>query len=243
MLIEADRFLGQIFNMLRLCCDRKFDEPNAPPGLKKLLVESVKEKDFETLKARLIQVEQSVFGHYIALLQLKGNSGESSMTAHRRQEKIPLNSPWATRRPDFAVAFDSAQEVTTESLKGKNKVLYFYPKDDTPGCTIEAKDFRDHMKAFAQANAVIIGVSKDSLKSHDAFKKKYCLPFPLASDETGKMCEDYGVWVEKSMYGKTYMGIERTTLLIGKGGVIRAIWRKVKVEGHVKEVLEAVKAL
>lgn len=147
------------------------------------------------------------------------------------------------KAPDFAVAFDNAQEVTSESLKGKNKVIYFYPKDDTPGCTVEAKDFRDHIKEFEAANTVIIGVSKDSVKSHDKFKQKFCLPFPLASDEDGSMCEDYGVWVEKSMYGKSYMGIERTTFLIDTHGVIRQIWRKVKVDGHVAEVLKAAQSL
>lgn len=147
------------------------------------------------------------------------------------------------KAPDFAVAFASEEPVTSDSLKGKNKVIYFYPKDDTPGCTIEAKDFRDHMDAFTKAGAVIIGVSKDSVKSHDKFKEKFCLPFPLASDEDGSMCEDYGVWVEKSMYGKSYMGIERTTFLVDKNGIIRNIWRKVKVDGHVKEVLDAVQKL
>lgn len=147
------------------------------------------------------------------------------------------------KAPDFTVAFDSAQEVTSESLKGKHKVIYFYPKDDTPGCTIEAKDFRDAVDAFAKANTVVIGVSRDSVKSHDAFKQKFCLPFPLASDEDGSMCEAYGVWVEKSMYGKTYMGVERATFLIDKGGIIRQIWRKVKVDGHVQDVLAAAQAL
>jgi len=145
------------------------------------------------------------------------------------------------KAPLFDVKFD--KPVSKETLMGKNMVLYFYPKDDTPGCTIEAKDFRDHIKDFEKANTVIIGVSKDSIDSHEKFTKKFCLPFPLASDETGKMCEDYGVWVEKSMYGKTYMGIERTTFLISKDGIIRNIWRKVKVEGHVKEVLDAAKGL
>ena len=147
------------------------------------------------------------------------------------------------KAPDFAVSFSSSETVTSESLKGKLKVIYFYPKDDTPGCTIEAKDFRDHIAEFTKAGAVIIGVSKDSLKSHDKFKEKFCLPFPLASDEDGSMCDSYGVWVEKSMYGKSYMGIERATFLVDKNGFIRNIWRKVKVEGHVKEVLEAVQKL
>lgn len=157
--------------------------------------------------------------------------------------KKPTELAVGEKAPDFAVAFDNAQDITSEGLRGLHKIIYFYPKDDTPGCTIEAQDFRDHIDSFKNAGAIIIGVSKDSVKSHDNFKKKYCLPFPLASDETGQMCEDYGVWVEKSMYGKSYMGIERTTFLIDKNGIIRNIWRKVKVEDHVKEVLDAVRAL
>ncbi len=157
-------------------------------------------------------------------------------------QKKPELAP-GMKAPDFSVAFDSAQDVTTESLKGKHKVIYFYPKDDTPGCTIEAKDFRDLIADFERAGAVVIGVSRDSVKSHDAFKQKFCLPFPLASDEEGTMCEDYGVWVEKSMYGKTYMGVDRTTFLIDKSGTIRQIWKKVKVEGHVQDVLKAVRNL
>ncbi|MDE3016871.1 MAG: peroxiredoxin [Pseudomonadota bacterium] len=145
--------------------------------------------------------------------------------------------------PLLDVTFGSGQGVTPEYLKGKHMVLYFYPKDDTPGCTIEAKDFRDHIQEFEKLNTIIVGVSKDTASSHDAFKKKYCLPFPLASDESGRICEGYGTWVEKSMYGKTYMGIERATFLIDKTGVIRNLWRKVKVDGHVKEVLDAVKGL
>jgi peroxiredoxin Q/BCP len=147
------------------------------------------------------------------------------------------------KAPDFSLPSDGAKTISLKGLKGKSVVLYFYPKDDTPGCTIEAKDFRDHLKEFESAGAVILGASKDSVKSHEKFKEKFCLPFPLLSDEEGRLCADYGVWVEKSMYGKTYMGIERATFLIDKTGVIRNIWRKVKVDGHVKEVLEAAKAL
>ena len=158
-------------------------------------------------------------------------------------KKSPAQLSIGDKAPMLHVTFDSAQDITSESLKGKNKVVYFYPKDDTPGCTMEAKDFRDHIKDFAAAGTVVIGVSKDSIKSHDKFKQKYCLPFPLASDEDGTTCDDFGVWVEKSMYGKSYMGIERATFLIDKSGVVRGIWRKVKVEGHVKEVLAAVQAL
>jgi peroxiredoxin Q/BCP len=163
----------------------------------------------------------------------------SSSTAKKTSTPLAVGD----KAPMMHVEFDSSQKVTTESLKGKNKVVYFYPKDDTPGCTIEAKDFRDHIKDFAKANTVVIGVSKDSIKSHEKFREKYCLPFPLASDEDGTTCEEFGVWVEKSMYGKTYMGIERTTFLIDKNGIIRGIWRKVKVDNHVQEVLAAAQAL
>ena len=146
--------------------------------------------------------------------------------------------------PSFTAKFDSESAPKMQQiLQGKKMVIYFYPKDDTPGCTVEAKDFRDHMWEFEAANMAVIGVSRDDTVSHDAFKKKYCLPFPLATDDTGSMCGQYGVWVEKSMYGKSYMGIERATFLITIDGTISRIWRKVKVDGHVKEVLEAAKKL
>ncbi|MDX1974255.1 MAG: thioredoxin-dependent thiol peroxidase [Rickettsiales bacterium] len=147
------------------------------------------------------------------------------------------------KAPDFSLSTDGNKQVSLADLKGKKVVLYFYPKDDTPGCTQEAKEFRDQLKEFEKAGAVILGASKDSVKSHEKFKEKYCLPFPLLSDESGSLSENYGVWVEKSMYGKTYMGIERATYLIDQQGVIRNVWRKVKVDGHVDEVLAAVKAL
>ena len=147
------------------------------------------------------------------------------------------------KAPNFSMPASNASTVSLATLKGKNVVLYFYPRDDTPGCTLEAKDFRDHLAEFEKLNTVIIGVSKDSVKSHEKFREKFCLPFPLASDEESSVCEAYGTWKEKSMYGKTYMGIQRDTFLIDGNGVIRNIWRKVKVEDHVKQVLEAVKAL
>ncbi len=126
---------------------------------------------------------------------------------------------------------------------GKAVVLYFYPKDDTPGCTTEAQDFTAAAADFAAAGAVVIGVSKDPLKSHEKFAAKRGLTVILGSDENGTTCEDYGVWVEKSMYGKTYMGVERATFLIDGAGIVRGVWRKVKVKGHAEEVLEAAKAL
>jgi peroxiredoxin Q/BCP len=144
-----------------------------------------------------------------------------------------------TAAPDFTMPTDSGGSVTLSALKGQAVILYFYPKDDTSGCTAEACGFRDAMPNFSGAKAKVIGVSKDPVASHDKFKKKYELPFTLASDQNGHVCEDYGVWAEKSMYGRKYMGIERTTFLIDKAGVIRRVWNKVKVPGHVAEVLKA----
>ncbi len=164
------------------------------------------------------------------------------MSASHAAQKI---NPLAVgdQAPDFNLETDGGGRVQLSELKGRKIVIYFYPKDDTPGCTIEAKDFRDHKAAFDKANVVIIGVSRDSVKSHDKFKEKYCLPFSLAADESGEMCEAYGVWVEKSMYGKKYMGVERATFLIDASGKIAHIWPKVKVDGHVREVLEAAEKL
>ena len=145
--------------------------------------------------------------------------------------------------PDFTLPSDGGGSVSLAALRGKPVVLYFYPKDDTPGCTQQSCDFRDALPRFGDLGAKVIGISKDSVASHDKFKAKFALPFPLASDENGQTCEDYGVWGEKSMYGKTYMGIDRSTFLIDKDGIIRGIWRKVKVPGHVDQVAEAVKGL
>jgi thioredoxin-dependent peroxiredoxin len=144
--------------------------------------------------------------------------------------------------PDFTLPTDGGGSVSLKGLKGRKVVLYFYPKDDTSGCTLEAKGFNDHKAQFAAAGADIVGVSADSVASHDKFKKKYGLGFTLASDEEKAMLEAYGVWVEKSMYGKKYMGIERSTFLVGADGRIAKIWSKVKVPGHVEEVLAAAQA-
>lgn len=143
------------------------------------------------------------------------------------------------KAPDFTLPADGGGKVSLAALKGKQVVLYFYPKDDTSGCTAEACAFRDSLPDFSKVKAEIIGISRDSVASHDKFKRKYKLPFPLASDEDGKVCQAYGVWVEKSMYGKKYMGIERATFLIDAKGVVRKVWRKVKVDGHADEVLAA----
>jgi thioredoxin-dependent peroxiredoxin len=146
------------------------------------------------------------------------------------------------KAPDFTLPTDGSGSVSLAALRGKPVVLYFYPKDDTSGCTAEACGFRDSLPDYSKTGAVVIGVSKDSVAAHDKFKKKYDLPFTLASDGDGKVCEAYGVWVEKSMYGRKYMGIDRSTFLIGKDGVVRGVWHKVKVPGHVAEVLKAVQA-
>jgi len=147
------------------------------------------------------------------------------------------------RAPDFTMPTDGGGSVTLSALKGKAVILYFYPKDDTTGCTAEACGFRDAEADFSGAKATVIGVSKDSVASHDKFKKKHGLTFTLASDQDTHVCEDYGVWAEKSMYGRTYFGIVRTTFLIDKDGVIQRVWNKVKVAGHVAEVLQAAAAL
>jgi peroxiredoxin Q/BCP len=147
------------------------------------------------------------------------------------------------KAPDFTLPTDGGGKVSLKALKGKKVVLYFYPKDDTPGCTAEACAFRDSLPDFSKIRATVVGVSKDSVASHDKFKTKFKLPFPLASDNDGKVCEAYGAWVEKSMFGKKYMGIERSTFLIDEKGVVRNIWGKVKVDGHAGEVLKAAEGL
>jgi peroxiredoxin Q/BCP len=145
--------------------------------------------------------------------------------------------------PDFTLPRDGGGEVTLSDLRGQNVVLYFYPKDDTPGCTKESIAFTEAVDAFAAENTVIFGISKDSIKKHDKFRDKHQLGVGLLSDEESDVCERYGVWKEKSMYGKTYMGIERTTVLIDTDGKIAQVWNKVKVPGHAEAVLEATKAL
>ncbi|MCY4189814.1 MAG: thioredoxin-dependent thiol peroxidase [Rhodospirillaceae bacterium] len=144
--------------------------------------------------------------------------------------------------PDFTMPTDGGGSVSLADLRGEQVVLYFYPKDDTSGCTKEACAFRDAMPDFSKVKARIIGVSKDTVAKHDKFKAKHDLPFTLASDEAGNVCEAYGVWVEKNMYGRKYMGIERATFLIGDDGTVKKIWRKVKVPGHADAVLAAADA-
>lgn len=143
------------------------------------------------------------------------------------------------KAPDFTLPATGNETITLSALKGNPVVVYFYPKDDTPGCTTEACNFRDNTDTMEENGVTVIGISKDSVKSHEKFKEKFQLNFPLASDEDGKTLEAYGVWVEKSMYGKKYMGVERATFLIDANGVIARVWRDVKVTGHVDEVRQA----
>ena len=145
------------------------------------------------------------------------------------------------KAPDFTLPTDNDGKIKLSELKGKKVILYFYPKDDTSGCTKQACAFNDNLAALKRRGVHVIGVSKCSVAKHDKFKDKYGLKFPLASDENKNVCEKYGTWVEKSMYGRKYMGIERSTFLIDENGKIAALWRKVKVPGHVEEVIDAIK--
>jgi peroxiredoxin Q/BCP len=145
--------------------------------------------------------------------------------------------------PDFTLQAGDGTTVHVADLRGKPIVLYFYPKDDTPGCTAEACSFRDNYATLQGTDAVLLGVSPDDAASHQKFASKYSLPFPLLVDEGASVAQDYGVWVEKMNYGKRYMGIERSTFVIGRDGVIRKAFRKVKVDGHTQEVVDALRAL
>lgn len=147
------------------------------------------------------------------------------------------------KAPDFTLPTDGGGKLTLSKLRGRKVILYFYPKDDTSGCTAEACGFRDSFPRFGKLDATVIGISRDSVASHDKFKQKHDLPFTLASDDKGAVTEAYGVWVQKSMYGRKYMGIERATFLVDEKGVVQGLWRKVKVPGHVEAVLAAAKAL
>ena len=146
------------------------------------------------------------------------------------------------KAPDFKAAGHNGKEISLKQLKGKRVVLYFYPKDDTPGCTVEACAFRDSIKKFENIDAVVLGVSPDDTKSHNKFVDKFKLPFILLSDTEKEICKTYGVWVKKSMYGREYMGVARSTFIIGADGKIKKIYEKVKPEGHAAEVLEFLKS-
>jgi peroxiredoxin len=230
--VDAERLraarglMSDVQSLLRLTLngdESSFDESKAPEGQRRLIAQTQDVPDIAALRARL---------------------AEETAAARAIYEKI-IDAParaagWTGRE---TCATDGGGKLKLSELRGKPVVLYFYPKDDTPGCTTEACGFRDSAAAFKKLKAQVIGVSKDSVARHDKFKAKYQLDFPLVSDEDGKICEKYGTWIEKSLYGRKYMGIDRATFLIDKDGVVAKIWRKVKVKGHVDEVAEALKAL
>ncbi len=145
--------------------------------------------------------------------------------------------------PDFRLTSDQNQPVSLQDLRGKKVILFFYPKDNTPGCTREACDFRDAMSRLTALNTAVYGISRDNVTKHQKFKEKYSLSFPLLVDENGDICQAYGVLDKKSLFGNTFLGITRSTFLIDEKGVIRAIWRKVKVNGHVDQVFNELKGL
>ena len=179
---------------------------------------------------------------------IEGEPFDENTIPHIRMTKRTLGGKRMSleigdKAPSFNLPADGGGKIALKDLKGKKVVLYFYPKDDTSGCTAEACAFRDSLPDFSKVKAAIVGISRDSVESHDKFKKKFHLTFPLVSDEDGKVCEAYGTWVEKSMYGRKYMGIERSTFLIGADGILKAEWRGLKVPGHVDDVLKAVKTL
>lgn len=140
--------------------------------------------------------------------------------------------------PDFTLTADDGEEVTLSDLRGRKVILYFYPRDNTSGCTTQACDLRDDMETFTDHGAVVLGVSPDGVTSHRKFKEKYDLNFPLLVDEDHAVAEAYGVWKEKSMYGRTYMGIERSTFIIDEDGTLEAVWRKVRAKGHAERLRE-----
>ena len=146
-----------------------------------------------------------------------------------------------SKAPAFALEADTGKRISLAELKGNKVVLYFYPKDDTSGCTIEACEFRDHWSAVQQAGAIVLGVSPDDVGSHEKFKRKYALPFPLLADPDHAVAERYGVWGEKSMYGRKYFGIHRTTFVIDESGQVLKVFERVKPKGHAAEVLEALR--
>jgi peroxiredoxin Q/BCP len=176
-------------------------------------------------------------------MRRKEGAMAKTASASSTGKKPPAGLAEGDPAPDFNLPGAGGETVSLSSLRGKKVALYFYPKDDTSGCTKEAIDFNALRDKFAKAKTIIVGMSPDSAKSHDKFREKHSLALSLASDETKSTLSAYGVWVEKSMYGRKYMGVERSTFLIDANGRIAKIWRKVKVPGHAEDVLEAAKAL
>ena len=197
-----------------------FDETKAPEGQQRLIAATEGARDLGELRAR-IEAETARGACYIPAHRRGAGARRRLETAQRGQRERCMSVEEGKKAPDFTAATDGGKKLKLSDLRGKPVVLYFYPKDDTSGCTAEACGFRDSLPDFSKVKAQVIGVSKDSVEKHDKFKKKYGLTFPLVSDEDGKICEKYGTWVEKSLYGRKYMGIERATFLIDKTGTVR----------------------
>ncbi|MGE4063947.1 MAG: thioredoxin-dependent thiol peroxidase [Rhodospirillaceae bacterium] len=177
-----------------------------------------------------------------AAVKRKASASPKASAAKATKKTAAFPSLAGKVAPAFSLMTDAGEKVSLKDFRGRRVILYFYPKDDTPGCTTQACAFRDAEVDFSRADAVVLGVSKDSVKSHQKFKSKYTLNFPLLADDAG-VCEAYGVWKQKNMYGRTYMGIERSTFLIDQDGKVRAEWRKVSVPGHAAEVIKALQSL
>jgi glutamate-ammonia-ligase adenylyltransferase len=265
----AARLEGDILQLTRLCQSETFEAKSAPSGIKTALARMAKAANFETLESRLQAAETRTLEIYRALIEhdaaddtsrpknqsaAKAKSKNRATSAGKQQpapssptfkEKSPMRRTLSAGdvAPDFDLPTDSADAVSLKSFRKQTLVLYFYPKDDTTGCTNEAIEFSALARAFAKAGAVVVGCSRDTVASHAKFRKKHKLKILLGSDADGRSTETYGVWVEKSMYGRKYMGIERSTFLIDREGRIAKIWRKVKTAGHAEEVLSEIKKL
>ena len=240
----ARTLLSDVQGLLRLTLngdEAAFDEASAPEGQRRLIAVTEDAEDLAELRrASRLKPPRRV------LYTAASSSSRRAMPAGRpdgRQKERRMSVEEGKKAPDFTAATDGGKKLKLSELRGKPVVLYFYPKDDTSGCTAEACGFRDSLPDFGKLKAQVIGVSKDTVDKHDKFKKKYGLNFPLVSDEDGKICGKYGTWIEKSLYGRKYMGIERATFLIDKTGTVAKVWHKVKVPGHVDEVLKALKGL
>ncbi|MBM3555270.1 MAG: bifunctional [glutamine synthetase] adenylyltransferase/[glutamine synthetase]-adenylyl-L-tyrosine phosphorylase [Alphaproteobacteria bacterium] len=265
LLLEAHQLYSDLMGLLRLAVEGKFHPGTAPQALRATLARVAGQADFAALDAHLREVQVRVREAYGRLVEgssprviadlpkglgtvestptPKRSKSEAMAKAAKTKNKTPRSADMGAKAPDFDLETAEGGRAKLADFAGRKLVLYFYPKDNTPGCTTEAVDFSAHATAFAKAGAAIVGVSRDSAKSHAGFKAKHGLKITLASDLEGVVCAAYGVWVKKQNYGKSYMGIERSTFLIDAKGRIAKAWRRVKVDGHAADVLAAVKGL
>ena len=251
---DAGRLWRTIQGLLRLTVEGPFDETKASDGLKAVLAEATGAKDFTALMATMEKTAKQVTHLYRALIERPAAEATLPGAAQSPQKQgLPQTSPQPSQgerpmilqpgdlAPDFSMPTADGGTISLRDLRGRKTVLYFYPKDDTPGCTREACAFRDNLPDFAKLNAEIVGVSRDDGDSHRAFRDKYGLNFILASDTDGSVVNDYGVWKEKNNYGKVYWGIERSTYLIDENGKIEKIWLRVQVDGHADQIMAALR--